>query len=77
MQNSTSPSGERSAEKVDLSVQIDKDLLDQVTHLSSNPSKVIDVALRQWLRGDRRYEDDLVRHLPRNPTVPPKGEWND
>ncbi|WP_035986713.1 hypothetical protein [Leptolyngbya sp. KIOST-1] len=77
MQNSASPAGERSAEKVDLSVQIDKDLLDQVSHLSSDPSKVIDVALRQWLRGDRRYEDDLVRHLPRNPTVPPKGEWND
>ncbi|MBD1876832.1 hypothetical protein H6F75_25430 [Nodosilinea sp. FACHB-131] len=77
MQHSASPSGERSAEKVDLSVQIDKDLLDQVTHLSPDPSKVIDVALRQWLRGDRRYEDDLVRHLPRNPTVPPKGEWND
>jgi hypothetical protein len=52
-------------------------LLDQVTHLSSNPSKVIEVALRQWLRGDRRSEDDLVRQLPRNPTVPPKGEWND
>lgn len=77
MQHSASTSGERSAEKVDLSVQIDKDLLDQVTHLSPDPSKVIDVALRQWLRGDRRYEDDLVRHLPRNPTVPPKGEWND
>jgi hypothetical protein len=77
MQNSTSSAGERSAEKVDLSVQIDKDLLDQVSHLSSDPGKVIEVALRQWLRGDRRYEDDLVRHLPRNPTVPPKGEWND
>ena len=77
MQHSASPSGERSAEKVDLSVQIDKDLLDQVTHLYPDTSKVIDVALRQWLRGDRRYEDDLVRHLPRNPTVPPKGEWND
>ncbi len=77
MQNSTSPASERSAEKVDLSVQIDKDLLDQVAHLSSDPGKVIEVALRQWLRGDRRYEDDLVRHLPRNPAVPPKGEWND
>lgn len=77
MQNSTSSASERSAEKVDLSVQIDKDLLDQVTHLSSDPGKVIEVALRQWLRGDHRYEDDLVRHLPRNPAVPPKGEWND
>lgn len=77
MQNSTFSASEQSAEKVDLSVQIDKDLLDQVSHLSSDPGKVIEVALRQWLRGDRRYEDDLVRHLPRNPTVPPKGEWND
>ncbi len=77
MQNSMSSASERSAEKVDLSVRIDKDLLDQVTHLSSDPGKVIEVALRQWLRGDRRYEDDLVRHLPRNPAVPPKGEWND
>ena len=38
---------------------------------------VLAQALRQWLRGDRRSEDDLVRTLPRNPTVPPKGEWND
>ena len=59
MQNSAPSASERSAEKVDLSVQIDRELLDQVTHL------------------DRRSEDDLVRQLPRNPTVPPKGEWND
>ncbi|HIK46042.1 MAG TPA: hypothetical protein IGR64_14340 [Leptolyngbyaceae cyanobacterium M65_K2018_010] len=65
------------AEKVELAIQIDKELLAQVNHLTSDPSKVIEVALRQWLRGDRRPEDDLVRHLPRNPTVPPKGEWND
>jgi hypothetical protein len=63
--------------KVDLSIQIDQELLDQISHLTSDPSKVVEVALRQWLRGDRRYEDDLVRHLPRNPTIPPKGEWND
>ena len=66
-----------SAEKVELSVQIDRELLNQVSHLTSDPAKVIEVALRQWLSGDRRPEDDLVRHLPRNPTVPPKGEWND
>jgi hypothetical protein len=66
-----------SSEKVELSIQLDKELLDQVGHLTQDPSKVIEVALRQWLRGDRRYEDDLVRSLPRNPTVPPKGEWND
>lgn len=70
-------SGSLSSEKVELSIQLDKELLDQVGHLTQDPSKVIEVALRQWLRGDRRYEDDLVRSLPRNPTVPPKGEWND
>jgi hypothetical protein len=65
------------SEKVDLAIQIDKELLDQVNHLTADPGKVIEVALRQWLKGDRRAEDDLVRRLPRNPTVPPKGEWND
>jgi hypothetical protein len=65
------------ADKVELSVNIDRELLNQLSHLTSDPSKVIEVALRQWLRGDRRPEDDLVRHLPRNPAVPPKGEWND
>jgi len=64
-------------DKVELSVQIDRELLNQVNHLTSDPAKVIEVALRQWLRGDRRPEEDLIRHLPRNPTVPPKGEWND
>jgi hypothetical protein len=74
---SASNLSQSNSEKVDLSVQIDKELLEQVTHLTSDPSKVIEVALRQWLKGDRRAEDDLVRRLPRNPTVPPKGEWND
>jgi hypothetical protein len=64
-------------DKVDISIQIDRELLDQISHLTGDPSKVVEVALRQWLRGDRRQEDDLVRHLPRNPKVPPKGEWND
>ena len=66
-----------SADKVNLSVDIDRELLEQISHLTGDPSKVVEVALRQWLRGDRRYEDDLVRHLPRNPKIPPKGEWND
>lgn len=70
--NSPSP-----ADKVNISVDIDRELLDQISHLTGDPGKVVEVALRQWLRGDRRYEDDLVRSLPRNPKVPPKGEWND
>lgn len=72
MSESTAPS----SDKVELSVQLDRELLDQVNHLTSDPSKVIEVALRQWLRGGRR-EDDLARPLPYNPVVPPKGEWND
>lgn len=63
--------------KVDLSIQLDRELLDEVNHLTSDPSKVIEVALRQWLRGGKSREDELTRTLPRNPAVPPKGEWND
>jgi hypothetical protein len=73
----STPADQTHADKVELSVHIDRELLNQLGHLTSDPSKVIEVALRQWLRGDRRPEDDLVRHLPRNPAVPPKGEWND
>lgn len=77
MDNAATSPAPTQDDKVELSVQIDRDLLDQVKHLTADPAKVIEVALRQWLRGDRRSEDDLVRTLPRNPAVPPKGEWND
>ena len=65
------------ATKVDLSIQIDAELLDQINHLTSDPSKVIEVAVRQWLRTGSRRDDDLTRTLRRNPPVPPRGEWND
>ncbi|MBE9102326.1 hypothetical protein [Vacuolonema iberomarrocanum] len=65
------------AEKVELSVQIDPELLDQINHLTSDPSKVVEVAVRQWLRGGSQRDDDLTRSLRRNPPVPPRGEWND
>ncbi|HEY9762352.1 MAG TPA: hypothetical protein V6D07_07480 [Trichocoleus sp.] len=64
-------------DKVELSIQLDRELLEQVSHLTTDPSKVIEVALRQWLKGSRPREDELTRALPRNPTIPPKGEWND
>ncbi|MBD2257902.1 type II toxin-antitoxin system CcdA family antitoxin [Pseudanabaena sp. FACHB-2040] len=64
-------------DKVDLSIQLDRELLEEVSHLTSDPSKVIEVALRQWLKGGRQREDELARSLQRNPTIPPKGEWND
>lgn len=65
------------SDKVSISIQLDADLLDQINHLTSDPSKVIEVALRQWLRGGGRRDDDLTRSLQRNPPVPPRGEWND
>jgi hypothetical protein len=68
---------EQSVDKVNLSIQIDAELLEQINHLTKDPSKVIEVAVRQWLRGGARRDDDLTRTLQRNPPVPPRGEWND
>lgn len=64
-------------EKVEVSIQLDPDLLDQLKHLTNEPSKVIEVAIRQWLRNQGSREDELARTLKRNPPVPPRGEWND
>ncbi len=72
-----SQSGSSPDEKVELAIQLDPDLLDQIQHLTNDPSKVIEVAVRQWLRGGARRDDDLTRSLNRNPPVPPRGEWND
>ncbi|NJK36773.1 MAG: hypothetical protein HC825_03310 [Oscillatoriales cyanobacterium RM1_1_9] len=69
-------SASQAANKVEFSVQIDSELLDQVQHLTNDPSKVFEAALRQWLRGDRP-EDELALTLRRNPPIPPRGEWND
>jgi hypothetical protein len=65
-----------SADKVQVSFNLDSELLDQIKHLTNDPSKVIETAIRQWLRGERR-EDELALTLRRNPPVPPRGEWND
>ncbi|MCT7956243.1 MULTISPECIES: hypothetical protein [Laspinema] len=67
----------RNPEKVEISIHIDPELLDRVSHLTNDPSKVIETALRQWLRGDTSRDDELTRNLTRNPPVPPRGEWND
>lgn len=63
--------------KVEISIQLDSDLLSQIQHLTNDPSKVIEVAVRRWLRNEFRREDEFSRELPRNPPVPPRGEWND
>ena len=66
-----------SAGKVEITVHLDSELLDQIQHLADEPSKVIEVAIRQWLRGETQRDDELTRSLQRNPPLPPRGEWND
>ncbi|MGF1490616.1 MAG: hypothetical protein ACFBSE_26285 [Prochloraceae cyanobacterium] len=67
------------ADKIEISIKIDSELLKQLEHLTNDPSKIIEMALKQWLRGEREREDDLdlTRSFRRNPPLPPKGEWND
>lgn len=66
-----------SQEKAELSVQIDPELIEQLHHLTNDPSKVVEVALKQWLRREMYRDEDAARMLPRNPPLPPRGEWND
>ncbi len=63
--------------KVEVSIRLDAQLLDQINHLTADPSKVIEVAVSQWLRGETHRDDDLTRSFLRNPPLPPRGEWND
>jgi hypothetical protein len=73
----SSPGHDHPENKVDVSIRIDADLLRQIGYLTDDPSKVIEVAVRQWLRAGARRDDDLTRNLERNPPVPARGEWND
>jgi len=66
----------RSNDKVEVSVHLDSELFDQIKHLTNDPSKVIESAIRQWLKGSIQRDDELTRTLQRTP-VPPRGEWND
>jgi post-segregation antitoxin (ccd killing protein) len=68
---------ERSAEKVEISIQLDAETLEQIKHLTNDPSRVIETAIKQWLRGERETDQDLTRTFRRNPPLPPRGEWND
>jgi hypothetical protein len=76
MENNPIDTQQRS-EKTQISIHIDPDVLEQIKHLTNDPSKVIETAVKQWLRGERVRDDELTRRLRRNPPVPPKGEWND
>ena len=67
----------RTANQEKISIHLDAELLEQIKHLTNDPSKIIEAAVRQWLRGERDREQELTRYLDRNPPVPPRGEWND
>ncbi len=67
---------QRLAHKVEISISLDSELLEQIRHLTNDPSKVIEVAIRQWLRGETPRDDELTRTPVRKP-LPPRGEWND
>ncbi|MEB3225600.1 MAG: hypothetical protein VKJ86_07325 [Synechococcus sp.] len=71
------PDTQQTNEKTQISIHIDPDVLEQIKHLTNDPSKVIETAVKQWLRGERVRDDELTRRFRRNPPVPPKGEWND
>ncbi|MGK7943342.1 MAG: hypothetical protein AB4058_02620 [Microcystaceae cyanobacterium] len=73
--NAVSP--QRMAEKVEISIHLDSEVLEQIRHLTNDPSRIIETAIKQWLDGERDQDDDLTRTFRRNPPVPPRGEWND
>ncbi|OUL37011.1 hypothetical protein BV372_05180 [Nostoc sp. T09] len=66
----------RQVDKVEIAVRLDSELVEQIQHLTNDPSKVIEVAIRQWLRGEVPRDDELTRTPVRAP-IPPRGEWND
>ena len=72
-----SDSTARITDKVQVSIDLDSEVLEQIQHLSNDPSRVIETAIKQWLRGERNDDTDLTRTFQRNPPVPPQGEWND
>ena len=75
--NDSTVSQEHSPDKVEVSIHLDSELLKEIKHLTNDPSRVIETAIKQWLRGERERDDELTRTFQRNPPVPPRGEWND
>jgi hypothetical protein len=77
LMNDQATYSEGSSDKVEISIHLDSELLNQIKHLTNDPSKIIETAIRQWLRGELERDDELTRTFTRNPPVPPRGEWND
>ncbi len=65
------------SDRIRVSIDLDPEVLEQIKHLTNNPNRVIETAIKQWLNGERDGETDLTRAFQRNPPVPPQGEWND
>ena len=68
---------EPSTNKVEVSINLDSEVLEQLKLLTNEPSRTIENAITQWLKGEREVNSDLTRTFSRNPPLPPKGEWND
>ncbi|MDJ1170169.1 hypothetical protein PMG71_12085 [Roseofilum sp. BLCC_M154] len=75
--NDPTLSSERQVDKVEISIALDPELLEQIQHLTNDPSRIIETAIRQWLRGSNQRDDELTRTLIKSPPLPPRGEWND
>jgi hypothetical protein len=75
--NDDSLQQERLNDKVEVSIHLDSEVLDRIKHLTNDPSRVIEIAIKQWLNGERELDGDLTRTFQRNPPLPQKGEWND
>ncbi len=67
----------RSSHKVEISINLDSEVLEQLKLLTNDPSRTIENAIKQWLKGEREVNSDLTRTFGRNPPLPPRGEWND
>ena len=76
MKEKATKSEQLPTDKVEIAVRLDSELVEQIQHSTNDPSKVIEVAIRQWLRGEVPRDDELTR-TPRRVPVPPRGEWND
>ncbi|MEI6443276.1 MAG: hypothetical protein WCO29_09160 [Nostocales cyanobacterium ELA583] len=76
MQEKPNGADNKRTDKTEIALNLDSELIEQIQHLTNDPSKVIEVAIRQWLRGDFNRDDELTRPPLRTP-VPPRGEWND
>ena len=72
--NDNATSTQRNADKVEISINIDAEVLEQIKHLTNDPSRIIETAIKQWLNGERDRDDDLTRTFRRNPPFPPRME---